>query len=157
MFPNEIIVSEFWMSIYLFPSVSRICPWQFCRRNRRHGRLRTGPPQPWSWFASHTRLSAIIIVASWFQVELSAVWKDTHAYRLEIFTVFPRFLVLTTHFPLMHMSRLPGLQGVPSITMSFNITLKYLFFGLQWSWQGVSESNNNIREFKTSWICQSVV
>ena len=42
-------------------------------------------------------------------------------------------LVLTTHFPLMHMSRLPGLHGVPSITMSFNITLKYLFFGLQCS------------------------
>lgn len=44
-----------------------------------------------------------------------------------------RKIELTWQRPVMHMFRVPGSHGVPSLTMSFNITEKYMLDGLQFS------------------------
>ena len=47
----------------------------------------------------------------------------------------------TLQIPSIHISLDPGLQGVPSVAISFSMSEKNASFGLQCSWHGVSETS----------------
>lgn len=63
--------------------------------------------------------------------------------------------VFTRQTPLMHISRVPGLQGVPSMTLSDSITEKKCPCGLQCNWHGAPMISRNHEINFASVICET--